>query len=131
LSGLIDLSFFHPQNHKIYIPLLTLVLMNNPVSDGGAGGVIALAIMMGMQMVEKGTRKKILKLLESKSFTIMEISKILQMDYKTVWQHVKILESKKLISIKQEQHKPGKPITVSLNKEYAESKAKEFESLKI
>ena len=97
--------------------------MNNPIGDGGAGGIVAMAIMLGLKMIEKGTRKKILKLLSENPLTIMQLAKIIGGNYKTIWEHVKILEAQGWVTLSQDKNKPGKPINVSLTDAYKKMKS--------
>ncbi len=63
---------------------------------------------------ENKNRKNIILLVAKKPLKISEIKKQLGLNYKTVWEHVKILEKYKIVSLTQQEKEPGKPVYVSL-----------------
>ncbi len=68
-------------------------------------------------------RKIILILTKKDDITITELQDELEKrkdhyNYRTVWQHVSSLEAHSIVQIRKEDHKPGKPVMVTLAKVY-------------
>ena len=75
--------------------------------------------MVGIQPIKdifgNKNRMLILKTLEKdEPLTISEMQKRLNLNYKTIWEHIKLLEKASLVILKQEEKKSGKPVFITL-----------------
>lgn len=69
-----------------------------------------------VKVLDNKNKMSILGLIRDKPLTISAISKKLELNYKTIWGHIKTLEEMNFVTLKQEEKEPGKPVYVSINK---------------
>jgi DNA-binding transcriptional ArsR family regulator len=60
---------------------------------------------------------KILHILIENPKKISEIQKITNLNYRTVWDHIKKLEKNGCVLLEKKEKEPGKPVYVKINKE--------------
>lgn len=65
-------------------------------------------------------RIKILNLLTHGSLTITEIKEKLDLNYRTIWDHINLLESNKFVFLEKREKEKGKPVLVSLKENLRE-----------
>lgn len=63
---------------------------------------------------ENKNRMRILKLILKKPLKISDIREELNLNYKTVWEHVKVLEKQGLVGLDQQENVAGKPVFVKI-----------------
>jgi len=80
--------------------------------------IICYSLLYGVNIKEdllfNKNRIRILKLLRNGEFKISKIRELLDLNYKTVYEHIKFLEKMSIIELKQNIKQPGKPVYVFL-----------------